>query len=149
MEPIGPMDPLTALVARAGVDGRRLRNALAALSDRRWWTLADLVRETATSRRTIEALLREVELERSGDRFRLPRADSGRLTDPADPGRRRTGSADPDGPARPVRDRRSHRPRLGRAGPRGPGFAVRRAAPADPVAHLLPGHADLVARWTS
>ncbi|WP_084195745.1 bis-aminopropyl spermidine synthase family protein [Streptosporangium amethystogenes] len=79
-----------ALVARQGVDGRRLRIALAALGDGRWWTLADLVRRTATSRRTIEALLREVdgELERSGDRFRLPAHWAGQEVSalaPADP----------------------------------------------------------------
>ncbi|MEV4244295.1 bis-aminopropyl spermidine synthase family protein [Streptosporangium canum] len=96
------MEAIAALIAQAGVDGRRLRTVLALLGDGRWWTLADLVRESATSRRTVEALLREVGLERSGDRFRL------------------------------------RAPLIGLAG-----AAV---APADPVAHLLPGHADLVAR---
>ncbi|WP_433255823.1 bis-aminopropyl spermidine synthase family protein [Streptosporangium sp. CA-135522] len=65
------MEAIAALIAQAGVDGRRLRTVLALLGEGRWWTLADLVRESATSRRTVEALLREVELERSGDRFRL------------------------------------------------------------------------------
>ncbi len=122
-----------ALVARAGVDGRRLRNALAALGDGRWWTLADLVRETATSRRTIEALLREVdgELERSGDRFRLPAPPA--WLEPARPGSVPVGRDQP-GPAR----RESAFP------PAGPGGSA--LGPADPVAHLLPGHADLVAR---
>lgn len=60
------------LMVKAGVDSRRLRRALALLGDGRWWTLADLVRETATSRRTVEALLRELPLERSGDRVRIP-----------------------------------------------------------------------------
>ncbi|MEU0516350.1 bis-aminopropyl spermidine synthase family protein [Streptosporangium sp. NPDC006007] len=96
------MEAIAELLARAGVDGRRPRAVLAALGDGRWWTLADLVRETATSRRTVETLLRETDLERAGDRFRLR------------------------GPL--------------------PGLAVRDAAPADPVAHLLPGHAGLVAR---
>lgn len=93
-----------ALVARLGVDGRRLRIALAALGEGRWWTLADLVRRTATSRRTVEALLREVdgELERSGDRFRLSAPWAG--------------------------------------------HEVSTLAPADPVAHLLEGRADLVTR---
>ncbi|MGV9598934.1 bis-aminopropyl spermidine synthase family protein [Streptosporangium sandarakinum] len=100
------MEGIEDLIARAGVDGRRPRAVLAALAGGRWWTLADLVRETATSRRTVEALLREVELERSGDRFRLTRPPSGIA---------------------------------GIAG------VTREAAPADPVAHLLPGHADLVA----
>ncbi|MFF0246871.1 bis-aminopropyl spermidine synthase family protein [Streptosporangium sandarakinum] len=100
------MEGIEDLIARAGVDGRRPRAVLAALAGGRWWTLADLVRETATSRRTVEALLREVELERSGDRFRLTRPPSGIA---------------------------------GIAG------VTRETAPADPVAHLLPGHADLVA----
>ena len=144
MEPSGPMDPLMALVARAGVDGRRLRNALAALSDGRWWTLAELVRETATSRRTIESLLREVELERSGDRFRLPKPPAG-LADPTD----RTG---PTGPVSPVDSTGLTGPAslTGSTGPAGraglTGFTVSRAVPADPVAHLLPDHTGLVAR---
>ena len=67
-------DGVERLLDEAGVDGRRLRHALTLLCDGQWWILADLVRETATSRRTIEALLREVTLERSGDRFRVPLA---------------------------------------------------------------------------
>lgn len=147
MEPSGPMDPLMTLVARAGVDGRRLRNALAALSDGRWWTLADLVRETATSRRTIESLLREVELERSGDRFRLPEPPAS-LADPTD----RTGpmgSASPAGLTDPASPAGPADPTC-LAGPAGraglTGFTVSRAVPADPVAHLLPAHTGLVAR---
>ncbi|MER7133806.1 bis-aminopropyl spermidine synthase family protein [Streptosporangium saharense] len=94
------MDAIADLLTRAGVDGRRPRAVLAALGEGRWWTLADLVRQTATSRRTVESLLRELDLERSGDRFRL-------------------------------------RVPL-------PDVSLTRA-PADPVAHLLPAHADLVA----
>ncbi|MGJ6966434.1 bis-aminopropyl spermidine synthase family protein [Streptosporangium sp. G11] len=144
-----------ALVAGAGVDGRRLRNALAALGNGRWWTLADLVRETATSRRTIEALLREVdgELERSGDRFRLPAPPAWleptwqhpAWQDPAgrrDPAGREERASTPAGsevtgstPARP-----------GPSGSTPARTGARTLAPADPVAHLLPGHADLVAR---
>lgn len=60
------------LLAEAGVDSRRLRHALALLSDGQWWTLADLVRESATSRRTVESLLREMPLEHDGARFRVP-----------------------------------------------------------------------------
>ncbi|MBG0822121.1 bis-aminopropyl spermidine synthase family protein [Planomonospora sp. ID91781] len=100
------MNGIEELLRHAGVDGRRLRTALALLGDGRWWTLADLVRETATSRRAIEALLRETEaeagLERSGDRFRL---------------------------REPL-----------------PGLSAAPHGPADPVAHLLDGHADLLAR---
>ncbi|GAA5052513.1 hypothetical protein GCM10023259_031950 [Thermocatellispora tengchongensis] len=77
---------MRALIAEAGVDARRLRAALALLSDGRWWTLGDLVRESATSRRTIEALLRELpDLEHSGDRFRLPPAPVEAPPSPADP----------------------------------------------------------------
>ncbi|GHH62134.1 methyltransferase [Streptosporangium violaceochromogenes] len=82
------MEAIAGLLAAAGIDGRRPRAVLAALGEGRWWTLADLVRETATSRRTVEALLREVDLERSGDRFRLRRPLPGlttRAAGPADP----------------------------------------------------------------
>ncbi|MCG5218724.1 bis-aminopropyl spermidine synthase family protein [Streptosporangium soli] len=67
---------MARLLAEAGVDARRLRAALALLCDGAWWTLADLVRESATARRGVEALLREVEPERSGDRFRLSPAQA-------------------------------------------------------------------------
>ncbi|GAA3445855.1 bis-aminopropyl spermidine synthase family protein [Planomonospora venezuelensis] len=96
------MDGIEELLGQAGVDGRRLRTALALLGGGRWWTLAELVRETATSRRAVEGLLRAVELERSGDRFRL---------------------------REPL-----------------PGMAGGTPAPADPVAHLLGGHAGLLDR---
>ncbi|GAA3207783.1 bis-aminopropyl spermidine synthase family protein [Nonomuraea helvata] len=65
-------DGVERLLSEAGADSRRLRHALTLLCDARWWTLADLVRETATSRRTIEALLRELTLERRDDTFRVP-----------------------------------------------------------------------------
>ncbi|MGI5292337.1 bis-aminopropyl spermidine synthase family protein [Nonomuraea polychroma] len=65
-------DGLERLLGAAGADSRRLRHALALLCDGKWWTLASLVRSTATSRRTIESLLRELPLERAGDRFRVP-----------------------------------------------------------------------------
>ncbi|MFC0860823.1 bis-aminopropyl spermidine synthase family protein [Sphaerimonospora cavernae] len=64
-------EALDDLMTKAGVDSRRLRGAVALLAGGRWWTLADLVRETATSRRTVEALLRALPLEHSGDRFRI------------------------------------------------------------------------------
>ncbi len=65
-------EAIDELLADAGVDGLRLRGALALLSGGRWWTLADLVRETATSRRTIESLLRVLPLEHRGDHVRIP-----------------------------------------------------------------------------
>ncbi|WP_240778149.1 bis-aminopropyl spermidine synthase family protein [Nonomuraea basaltis] len=65
-------DGVERLLDAAGADSRRLRHALALLCDGRWWTLANLVRATATSRRTIETLLRELPLERTEDRFRVP-----------------------------------------------------------------------------
>ncbi|WP_276206308.1 bis-aminopropyl spermidine synthase family protein [Thermoactinospora rubra] len=65
---------LEKLLEELGPDSRRLRHALMLLCEGRWWSLADLVRHAATSRRALEALLREVELERWGDRFRVPPA---------------------------------------------------------------------------
>ncbi|WP_223167694.1 bis-aminopropyl spermidine synthase family protein [Nonomuraea sp. SYSU D8015] len=65
-------DGVERLLDAAGADSRRLRHALTLLCDGQWWTLADLVRATATSRRTIETLLRELPLDRTGDRFRVP-----------------------------------------------------------------------------
>ncbi|GII54014.1 methyltransferase [Planotetraspora thailandica] len=65
-------EAIDRLLAEAGVDSRRLRRVLALLGDGDWWTLADLVRATATSRRSVEALLRELVLERAGERFRIP-----------------------------------------------------------------------------
>ncbi|TYB54155.1 putative methyltransferase, partial [Nonomuraea sp. PA05] len=65
-------DGVERLLTEAGADSRRLRHALSLLCDGQWWTLPELVRDTATSRRTIEALLRELPLERDGDRFRVP-----------------------------------------------------------------------------
>ncbi|MEU4834943.1 bis-aminopropyl spermidine synthase family protein [Streptosporangium sp. NPDC023615] len=147
----GPGEEAMALVARAGIDGRRLRNALVALADGRWWTLADLVRETATSRRTIEELLREVDgrLERSGARFRLP-ATPASPTTPATPAPR-TGPSGPPAPPEPsdLPAPTGTAARPTRTGPRRapgtPGMRPGAVAPADPVAHLLTDHGDLVA----
>ncbi|WP_327045179.1 bis-aminopropyl spermidine synthase family protein [Microbispora sp. NBC_01189] len=69
---MGGHEAIDELLAEAGVDGLGLRGALALLSGGRWWTLPDLVRETATPRRTIESLLRALPLEHSGDRVRIP-----------------------------------------------------------------------------
>ncbi|GAA4189859.1 bis-aminopropyl spermidine synthase family protein [Microbispora amethystogenes] len=69
---MGGHEAIDELLAEAGVDGLRLRGALALLSGGRWWTLSDLVRETATPRRTIESLLRVLPLEHSGERVRIP-----------------------------------------------------------------------------
>ncbi|MGR6921463.1 bis-aminopropyl spermidine synthase family protein [[Actinomadura] parvosata] len=69
-------DGVERLLTEAGADSRRLRHALGLLCDGQWWSLPDLVRDTATSRRTIEALLRELVLERDGDRFRVPLTDT-------------------------------------------------------------------------
>lgn len=71
-------DGVERLLDEAGVDSRRLRHALALLCDGQWWSLADLVRETATSRRGIEALLRELPgAEESQGRHRVPMAHTG------------------------------------------------------------------------
>lgn len=94
------------LSATAGLDPRRAYEVLSVLGDGSWWTLADLVRRTATSRRSVEAVLRELGAERSGDRFRVrPEAARGLLA-------------------------AAHRP----------------VAPAGPVDHVLPRHADTVER---
>lgn len=94
------------LSATAGLDPRRAYEVLSVLGDGSWWTLADLVRRTATSRRSVEAVLRELGAERSGDRFRVrPEAARGLLA-------------------------AAHRP----------------VAPAGPVDHVLPHHADTVER---
>ena len=69
-------DGVERLLTEAGAGSRRLRHALALLCDGQWWTLPGLVRETATSRRTIEALLGELVLERDGDRMRVPPVDT-------------------------------------------------------------------------
>ncbi|MFI6630355.1 bis-aminopropyl spermidine synthase family protein [Nonomuraea fuscirosea] len=69
-------DGVERLLAGAGADSRRLRHALALLCEGRWWTLAELVRQSATSRRTVESLLREVVLERDGERFRVALVDT-------------------------------------------------------------------------
>ncbi|MFI7704813.1 bis-aminopropyl spermidine synthase family protein [Nonomuraea sp. NPDC049480] len=65
-------DGVERLLNAARADSRRLRHALALLCDGQWWTLADLIRATATARRTIETLLHELPLERTADRFRVP-----------------------------------------------------------------------------
>lgn len=54
-----------------GMDPVRVHAALALLTEG-WRTRAELVRATAAPRRSIEALLRTVPVERSGDRYRLP-----------------------------------------------------------------------------
>lgn len=67
-------DGVAELLAAAGVDATRHRTVLALLCDGGWWTLADLVRASATSRRGVEELLRLLAPERSGERFRLTAA---------------------------------------------------------------------------
>jgi hypothetical protein len=68
-----------------GVDGRRLERLRATLAGERWWTVTELVRETATSRRTVEAALRALPVERSGDRYRLPAGSAVPPPELADP----------------------------------------------------------------
>ncbi|QFG20374.1 bis-aminopropyl spermidine synthase family protein [Actinomadura sp. WMMB 499] len=64
-------DDSAAPPAVDGMDPVRVHAALALLTDG-WRTRAELVRGTAAPRRSIEALLRTVPVERSGDRYRLP-----------------------------------------------------------------------------
>lgn len=74
-------DELERLLTEAGADSRRLRHALMLACDGQWWSRADLVRHSATSRRSIEALLRTLELEHEigpgAERFRVPLAHTG------------------------------------------------------------------------
>nr|BFE89010.1 hypothetical protein GCM10020093_116110 [Planobispora longispora] len=142
------MNGIEELLERAGVDGRRLRVALALLGEGRWWTLADLVRETATSRRAVEALLRVVELERSGDRFRLRAPLTGRTGPAGSAGSAGSaaangaaGAADPAGPASrgPGRSRGSGRRR-------GPGPGRPGGAPAPRHAGILARMEEMVAK---
>lgn len=97
-------DGVAELLAAAGVDATRYRTALALLCDGGWWTLADLVRAAATSRRGVEALLRHLTPERSGERFRLTagqvracRELLGEDARPVPPGSPLPGLADPVG----------------------------------------------------
>ncbi|MFF4772798.1 bis-aminopropyl spermidine synthase family protein [Microtetraspora fusca] len=144
-------DALRALLT--GVDARRHRLALALLCEGGWWTRADLVRVTATSRRGVEALLREVAVEQSGDRFRLTRAEARAcrellgedpLTAPATEAARAPGPA----PGETVPGAEVPRPAAPGSmepGLRAPGRPLA-MLPADPVGHLLPRHAELLAR---
>ena len=59
------------LPAAGQLDPRRVHGLLSLLVDGRWWPLTDLVRATATPRRSVEALLADVAAERDGERFRL------------------------------------------------------------------------------
>ncbi|GAA4239786.1 bis-aminopropyl spermidine synthase family protein [Actinomadura meridiana] len=65
------MDGTAGLPVVDGMDPRRVHTALSLLVDGQWWTLADLVRESAAPRRSVEMLLGGLELERGGERFRL------------------------------------------------------------------------------
>ncbi|MFG1701933.1 bis-aminopropyl spermidine synthase family protein [Nonomuraea sp. M3C6] len=69
-------DRVERLLREAGTDSRRLRHALTLLCGGQWWTLAALVRETATARRTVETLLHELPLEYTGKTFRIPLTDT-------------------------------------------------------------------------
>ncbi|WP_084258922.1 bis-aminopropyl spermidine synthase family protein [Microtetraspora malaysiensis] len=124
-------DALRALLT--GVDARRYRLALALLCEGGWWTRADLVRVTATSRRGVEALLREIAVEHAGDRFRLTGAEARAC-------RELLGEDPLAAPA-------AEAPRVPGPAPdaTGPGLPVG-GLPADPVGHLLSRHADLLAR---
>ncbi|MFC7387980.1 bis-aminopropyl spermidine synthase family protein [Sphaerisporangium rhizosphaerae] len=126
---------VAGLLAGAGVDARRHRRALALLCEGGWWTLADLVRATATSRRGVEALLRVASPERSGERFRLA---PGQIRD------LRALLDDDPAAATPVV------PRPTAATPvvphPGAGSSPAGLGPADPVGHLLPGYGQVVER---
>lgn len=106
------MDGTPGLPAVADMDPRRVHTALSLLADGRWWTLADLVRETAAPRRSVEALLAGLSLEHVQGRFR------------------------------PTPEQRAQLDELLRSG-------HRPFTPADPVGHLLPGHAAVVERMAA
>lgn len=113
------------LLDEAGTDSRRLRHALALLCDGQWWTLAGLVRETATSRRSIEALLREIpDLERAG---------TGGRGDPVSGARAGSGASERF--RVPLAHAAGYQDLLAFAPP-----------PADPVAHLLPHYPQVLER---
>ncbi|MFD2353355.1 hypothetical protein ACFSTC_34825 [Nonomuraea ferruginea] len=120
-------DGVERLLGAAGVDSRRLRHALTLLCDGRWWSLADLVRETATSRRTIEELLRELRTEREGDRFRLPPDALAGLPGPA--GARAASGGPGPAPGRALRARAGAAARAGGQGAAAPPRARPRAGP--------------------
>ncbi|MBX6766037.1 MAG: putative methyltransferase, partial [Actinomadura rubrobrunea] len=64
------------------MDPRRLHTALSLLADRRWWTMADLIRRTAAPRRSVESLLEALAVERADDgRFRLTAEQAERIAE--------------------------------------------------------------------
>ncbi|TMQ87876.1 putative methyltransferase [Actinomadura soli] len=80
-----------------GMDPRRVHAALSLLVDGRWWTLADLVRESAAPRRSVEALLAGLAVERDGDRFRLGAEQGRQVGEVLEGGHRPFAAADPVG----------------------------------------------------
>src|SRR5262245_60203283 len=86
------------LPVAADMDPRRVHAALSLLVDRRWWTLGELVRETAAPRRSVESLLAALSLEHAGDdRFRLTAEQSRDVADLLRTGHRPFDPADPVG----------------------------------------------------
>ncbi|GII80802.1 hypothetical protein Sru01_57840 [Sphaerisporangium rufum] len=126
------LDGLGRLLSGAGVDARRYRTALALLCDGAWWTVADLVRESATSRRGVEALLREAGPERSGERYRLGAARAAACRALLGADETPTGGTGAD--------------ETGAGGASKGGAGAAGDLPADPVAHLLPRHAGVLER---
>lgn len=91
------MDGTAGLPVVDGMDPRRVHAALSLLVDGRWWTLGELVRESAAPRRSVEALLAGLALESEGDRFRLG-AEQGRIVgEVLEGGYRPFAAADPVG----------------------------------------------------
>ncbi|GAA4135642.1 bis-aminopropyl spermidine synthase family protein [Actinomadura keratinilytica] len=84
------------LPVAADIDPRRAHTALSLLADRRWWTLADLIRATAAPRRSVESLLAALSLEHAGDgRFRLTPEQAEQITAALRTGHRPLEPADP------------------------------------------------------
>ncbi|RFS87263.1 putative methyltransferase [Actinomadura spongiicola] len=79
------------------MDPRQVHAVVSLLAGRRWWTLADLVRESAAPRRSVEALLAELSLERGEDRFRLDEEQDRQIDEALKSGHRPFAPADPVG----------------------------------------------------
>ncbi|TDB85207.1 putative methyltransferase [Actinomadura sp. KC216] len=91
------MDETTGLPDVEGMDPRRVHAALSLLADGRWWSLAALVRESAAPRRSVEALLAGLAVERDGDRFRLDAEQARKIGDLLAGGHQPFAAADPVG----------------------------------------------------
>ncbi|TDD34332.1 putative methyltransferase [Actinomadura sp. KC06] len=79
------------------MDPRRVHAALSLLADGRWWSMAALIRASAAPRRSVEALLAGLAVEREGDRFRLDAEQAREIGELLKTGHRPFVPADPVG----------------------------------------------------